>query len=80
MLFSSLSSGPLRGTNTMSSIRFSPLTETFGVEAHDVDLSTLPDTEVMRELGLACVEHKVLLLRGQKPNPRGVRALCPRVG
>lgn len=51
----------------MSSIRFSPLTETFGVEARGVDLSTIPDTEVMRELGLACVEHKVLLLRRQNP-------------
>lgn len=49
----------------MSCVRFSPLTETFGVQAHGVDLSAIPDTEVMRALGFACAEHKVVLLRGQ---------------
>ena len=52
----------------MSNIRFSPLTDTIGVEAHGVDIFTTPNADVMVQLAQACVEHKVLLLREQSPS------------
>ena len=50
----------------MSNLCFSSLNATFGVEVHGVDVSKSLDAKVMHRLALAYVEHKVLLLRGQK--------------
>ena len=52
----------------MTEIRLTPLTDSLGVEVHNVDVSADPDAEIMRALALAYVQHKVLLIRGQQPS------------
>jgi alpha-ketoglutarate-dependent taurine dioxygenase len=59
----------------MSDVHFSPLTPTFGVEAHGIDLSASMAPDVMRQLATAYIEHKVLLLRGRVRHSKPTHAL-----
>ena len=54
----------------MSRIELTPLPGPFGVEVHGVDVAPGVAGDTLRELALAYVEHKVLLLRDQKLSPQ----------
>lgn len=58
----------------MSRIRLTPLPGPFGVEAHGVDVARGVARGTLRELARAYVEHKVLLLRGQRLSPQALAA------
>ena len=49
----------------MTGLRLGPLPGPFGAEVHGIDIGAGVGAEALRDLALALVEHKVLLLRGQ---------------
>jgi len=60
-------------------LKTSPLTDRFGVEIHDLDLSTLDDAGY-RSLRSAFDAHSVLLLRGQELDDKAHMRLAQRFG
>ena len=65
---------------TAPSINLKPLPGALGVEVTGVDVSAGVDARCVREMALAFVEHKVLLLRNQNPSPEAYASFAREWG